>query len=149
MPSELKSRLTEAMKSAMKAQEKATLGTIRLMLAALKQKEVDERIELSDAQIVDILTKMVKQRKDAITQYQAANRPELADKEQAEIAVIEGFLPAPMNIDEIKTLVQAAITQTQASTTKDMGKVMGALKPQLAGRADMGEVGALVRDLLQ
>ncbi|GHE39330.1 GatB/YqeY domain-containing protein [Vulcaniibacterium thermophilum] len=144
----LKQRLTDDMKAAMKSGDKASLGAIRLINAAIKQKEVDERIELDDAAVIAVLDKMVKQRRDSIAQYQAAGRADLAEAEQAEIAVIERYLPAKLGEAELQAAVQAAIAETGASGPADMGKVMGVLKPRLAGQADMGQVSALVKKAL-
>lgn len=141
----LKQRLTDDMKAAMKSGDKASLGVIRLVNAAIKQKEVDERIELDDAQVIAVLDKMVKQRKDSVTQYAAAAREDLADVERAEIVVIERYLPAKMGEAEIATAIDAAIAETGANGPADMGKLMAALKPRLAGQADMGQVSALVK----
>lgn len=137
----LKQQLTDDMKTAMKAGEKDRLGVIRLMNAAIKQKEVDERIALDDAAVLAVLEKMVKQRKDSITQYEAANRADLAAVEQAEMAVIQAYLPAQLSEAEIDAAIQAAIAEAGAGTgPAAMGKVMGVLKPKLAGKADMGLV---------
>jgi hypothetical protein len=137
----LKQQLTDDMKAAMKAGEKDRLATIRLINAALKQKEVDERIELTDAIVLAVLEKMVKQRKDSITQYEAANRADLADVEKAEMAIIQAYLPAQLSEAEIDAVIQAAIAEANAGTgPAAMGKVMGVLKPKLAGKADMGIV---------
>jgi uncharacterized protein YqeY len=141
----LKQRLTDDMKAAMKSGDKDTLGVIRLINAAIKQKEVDERIELDDAAVVAVLDKMVKQRRDSVSQYEAANRADLADVERAEIVVIDRYLPAKMGEDEILAAIDAAISETGASGPADMGKLMGALKPKLVGQADMGQVSALVK----
>lgn len=144
----MKQQLTEDMKAAMKAGEKHKLGVIRLINAAIKQREVDERIELDDTAVIAVLDKMVKQRKDSVSQYEAANREDLAEIERAEIVVIEAYLPAKMGEAEIVAAVQAAIAETGASGPADMGKLMGALKPKLAGQADMGLVSKLVKQLL-
>ncbi len=144
----LKQRLNDDMKTAMKAGDKPTLGVIRLINAATKQKEIDERIELDDAQVIAVLDKMVKQRRDSVTQYEAAKREDLAAIERAEIVVIEGYLPAELDEAAIVTAIDAAIAQIGASGPADMGKLMGALKPQLAGKADMGLVSALVKQRL-
>lgn len=137
----LKQQLTEDMKAAMKAGDKERLATIRLVNAAIKQKEVDERVELDDAAVLAVLEKMVKQRKDSIAQYQAAGREDLVAAEQAELAVIQAYLPAPLSEAEIDAAIQAAIAAAGAGTgPQAMGKVMGLLKPRLAGRADMGVV---------
>ena len=143
--SELKGQITAAMKDAMRAKDKPRLGTIRLILADLKRIEVDERIELDDERIITIMDKMLKQRRDSISQFEAANRQELADIEKAEITVIQSFMPASLSSEEIEQLVDAAITNTGASSMKDMGSVMGLLRPQLQGRADMAEVSKLIK----
>ncbi len=144
----MKQQLTEDMKAAMKAGEKHKLGVIRLINAAIKQREVDERIELDDTAVVAVLDKMVKQRKDSVSQYEAANREDLAEIERAEIVVIEAYLPAKMGEAEIVAAIQAAIAETGASGPADMGKLMGALKPKLAGQAHVGLVSKLVKQLL-
>ncbi|WNH54453.1 GatB/YqeY domain-containing protein [Stenotrophomonas oahuensis] len=144
----MKQQLTDDMKAAMKAGEKHKLGVIRLINAAIKQKEVDERIELDDAAVIAVLDKMVKQRKDSITQYDAANRDDLAQIERDELVVIEAYLPAKMGEAEIVAAIQAAIAETGAAGPADMGKLMGALKPKLAGQADMGLVSKLVKQQL-
>ncbi|QDH68869.1 GatB/YqeY domain-containing protein [Marilutibacter alkalisoli] len=144
----LKQRLTDDMKTAMKAGDKHSLGVIRLVNAAIKQKEVDERIELDDTAVIAVLDKMVKQRKDSVQQYQAAGRDDLADIEQAEIGVIERYLPAKLGEAEILAAIDTAIAQTGATGPADIGKLMGALKPQLAGQADMGLVSKLVKQRL-
>ena len=141
----LKQRLTDDMKTAMKAGEKERLATIRLVNAAIKQKEVDERIELDDAQVLAVLEKLVKQRKDSVTQYEAANREDLAAIERAEIVVIEQYLPAKLGEAEVQAAIEAAVAETGAAGPADMGKVMGVLKPRLAGQADMGQVSALLK----
>ncbi|NLG59972.1 MAG: GatB/YqeY domain-containing protein [Gammaproteobacteria bacterium] len=144
----LKQTLTEDMKAAMKAGEKERLGVIRLINAAIKQKEVDERIELDDAAVIAVLGRMLKQRRDSVSQYEAAGREDLAAVERAEIAVIEGYLPAQMDDAAINAEIDAAIASTGASGPADMGKLMGALKPKLAGKADMGLVSRLVKQKL-
>ncbi|MCR8716127.1 GatB/YqeY domain-containing protein [Stenotrophomonas indicatrix] len=144
----MKQQLTEDMKAAMKGGEKHKLGVIRLINAAIKQKEVDERIELDDTAVIAVLDKMVKQRKDSVSQFEAANREDLAAIERAEIVVIEAYLPAKMGEAEIVAAIQAAIAETGASSAADMGKLMGALKPKLAGQADMGLVSRLVKQAL-
>lgn len=144
----IKDQLTEAMKTAMREKQKERLGTIRLMLADFKRIEVDERIEISDERALVILDKMVKQRRDSATQYEDANRPELAEKENFEIGVIQEFLPQPLTEDEITALIEEAVAATGAEGMQDMGKVMGQLKPKLQGRADMGAVSQLIRDRL-
>lgn len=144
----LKQQLTDDMKAAMKAGEKHRLGVIRLMLAAIKQREVDERIELDDAAVLAVLEKMVKQRKDSVTQFEAAGREDLAVIEREEIVVIDQYLPAKLGEAEIVAAIQAAIAETGATTPADIGKLMGALKPRLAGQADMGLVSKLVKQQL-
>jgi uncharacterized protein len=142
-------QLKDQMKQAMIAKEKARLGTIRLALAAIKQIEVDNRETLNDEQVIAVLTKMVKQRRDSIAQYEAAGRPELAEIEAAEISVIETFLPTPLSQEEVASILDATIVEVGASTMADMGKVMGALKAKVQGRADMGAIGAMIRAKLQ
>jgi len=137
------------MKQAMIAKEKARLSTIRMALAAIKQIEVDTRESLTDEQVIAVLTKMVKQRRDSIAQFEAAGRNELAEAEAAEIQVIETFLPTPLSEAEIAAFIDAAIVEIGASSMADMGKVMGALKPKVQGRADMGAIGAMIRAKLQ
>ncbi len=137
--------LKEEQKLAMKAKDKARLGTIRLALSAIKQREVDEQITLNDDDIIAVLTKMVKQRRDSVAQYEAANRQDLADVETAEISVLEEFMPQPLTEEEIKAFIEDAMTESEASGMQDMGKVMAILKPQIQGRADMGKVSGLVR----
>ena len=144
----LKQRLTDDMKAAMKGSDKATLAVIRLINAAIKQKEVDERVELDDAAVVAVLDKMVKQRRDSVSQYAAAAREDLAQVERDEITVIERYLPAKMGEAEINAAIEAAIAETGASSAADMGKLMGVLKPKLAGQADMGLVSKLVKQRL-
>ncbi|AOH35601.1 GatB/YqeY domain-containing protein [Luteimonas sp. JM171] len=144
----LKQTLTEDMKAAMKSGDKARLGVIRLINAAIKQKEVDERIELDDAAVIAVLGRMLKQRRDSVSQYEAAGREDLAAVERAEIAVIEGYLPAQMDEAAINAEIDAAMASTGASGPADMGKLMGALKPKLAGKADMGLVSKLVKQKL-
>jgi hypothetical protein len=143
--SALKEKLTQAMKDAMRAKDSARLGVIRMALAALKQVEVDERIELDDARVLAILDKQIKQRQDAATQYADAGRQELADIELAEIVVLRDFMPAQLSDEEISQLIDEAVTATGASGMQDMGKVMGLLKPKLQGRADMGAVSAKIK----
>jgi uncharacterized protein len=144
----LKERITEDMKSAMRAGEKERLGTIRLALAAIKQREVDERITLDDAQILAVLEKMIKQRKEAITQFQAGGRADLVAKETAEVSLLETYLPARMSDAELDALIASAIVSAGATSAKDMGKVMALVKSQAQGRADMGAVSARVKDKL-
>ncbi|GEA50533.1 aspartyl-tRNA amidotransferase subunit B [Vibrio inusitatus NBRC 102082] len=140
--------LKEEQKSAMRAKDKARLGTIRLALAAIKQREVDERITLTDDDIIAVLTKMVKQRRDSVAQFESAGRQDLADAEKLEITVLEDFMPQPLSEEEVTALVDNAITESEAAGMQDMGKVMGVLKPQIQGRADMGKVSGLVRSKL-
>lgn len=144
----LKQQLTDAMKDAMRAKEKERLGAIRLIQAEIKRIEVDERCDVDDERVLVILDKMVKQRRDSIKQFEDAGRQELADKEQAEIDVIQEFLPAALTEEEINSLITQAITQTGAESMRDMGKVMGILKPQIQGRADAGAVSGLVKKAL-
>lgn len=144
----LKTRIPDDMKSAMKSGDKRRLGAIRLLMAAIKQREVDERIELDDEQILVVLDKMVKQRRDSISQYEQAGRDELADQERFEIEVLQEYLPEALSADEISALVKQAIADTNAESMQDMGKVMGLLKPKLQGRADVGAVSAMVKQLL-
>jgi uncharacterized protein YqeY len=144
----LKQQLTDDMKAAMKAGEKDRLGVIRLINAAIKQREVDERIEITDAVVTAVLEKMVKQRKDSISQYEAAAREDLASVERYELGVIQAYLPAQMGADELAAEVVKAIADSGASGAADMGKVMGVLKPRIAGRADMGQASALVKQKL-
>ncbi|TCK07136.1 GatB/YqeY domain-containing protein [Marinobacterium mangrovicola] len=143
--SDLKAQITAAMKDAMRAKDKARLGTVRLIMSDIKRIEVDERIELDDARVLQVLDKMVKQRRDSIAQYLAAERPELADKEQQELEVIKTFLPQPLSDSEINEILDQAIAETGAASMADMGKVMGIIKPKLQGRADMGQVSKLVK----
>jgi uncharacterized protein YqeY len=136
------------MKTAMRAKDSARLSTVRLLLAAMKQKEVDERVELTDADVLAILEKMIKQRRESIAQFEKASRQDLADKEKAEIEVLSAYLPQKMSDAEVAQAVSAAVIEAGASGIKDMGKVMALLKPRLAGRADMGAVSALVKNKL-
>jgi uncharacterized protein len=144
----LRERITEDMKSALRAGEKARLATVRLALAAIKQREVDERITLDDGQVLAVLEKMIKQRKEAITQFQAGGRADLVAKETAEISVLEAYLPARLSVAELDALICSAIAATGASSAKDMGKVMAQVKSQAQGRADMGVVSARVKEKL-
>jgi uncharacterized protein YqeY len=141
----LKARVTDDMKNAMRAKDTARLGTIRLLLAAIKQREVDERVELDDAAVSSIAEKLIKQRKDSISQFQAAGRDDLVAAEQAELAVLQAYLPEQLSAVEVEAAVAAAIAESGAASAKDMGKVMGLLKSRLAGRADMGQVSALIK----
>ena len=144
----LKDRITEDMKTAMRAGDKDRLGTIRLLLAAIKQREVDERITLDDGQVLSVLEKMVKQRREAITQFQAGGRADLVAKETAEIGVLQGYLPAQLTEAELEALISESIAATGATSVKDMGKVMAAVKPRAQGRADMGAVSARIKQKL-
>lgn len=144
----LKIQLTEDMKTAMRAKDQVSLSTIRLINAAIKQFEVDERTEADDAKVISILTKMVKQRKDSAKIYTEAGRQDLADKENAEIEILNRYLPQMMSAEEIKTVVEAVIAETGASGMADMGKVMGVLKTRLAGKANMGEVNKVLKAAL-
>ncbi len=141
----LKLRITDDMKAAMRAGEKDRLGVIRLILAAIKQREVDERIELDDAQVLSILEKMVKQRRDSIEQFSAANREDLAAVEHAEVEVIQTYLPAALSSEELEAIVAKAITDSGATSAREMGKVIGLVKPQVIGRADMGQISEMIK----
>ncbi|WP_147696091.1 GatB/YqeY domain-containing protein [Vogesella mureinivorans] len=141
----LKARISEDMKTAMKARETDRLAAIRLLMAAIKQKEVDERVELDDAGITAVVDKMLKQRRDSITQYEAAQRQDLADKEKAEMAVLTAYLPQQLTAEEIDIMIDGAIAASGAAGMQDMGKVMALLKPHMAGRADMGAVSARIK----
>lgn len=143
--STLKAQLTDAMKDAMRAKDKARLGVFRMALAAIKQIEVDERTELDDTRVLALLDKLIKQRKDSAKQYRDAGRDDLADTEEAEIRVLQEFLPAALTDDEIDALIDEAVASTGAHGMQDMGKVMGVLKPQMQGRADMGAVSGKVK----
>lgn len=143
--SALKAKLMEAMKDAMRAQDKERLGVIRMATAALKQIEVDERVELDDTRVLATLEKLIKSRRESASAFEAGGRPELAARENAEIAVLQTFLPAPLSEAEIDALISAAITETGAATARDMGKVMNVLRPKLAGRADTGAVSQKVK----
>lgn len=148
MSTELKDRIQSDVKDAMRAKAKDRLGTLRLVTAAIKQKEVDERVEMDDDQVLQVLTKMVKQRQDSITQYTDAGRHDLAAQEQAELAVIGEYMPAALSEKELSELVSKALADTGAQSIKDMGKVMGVLRPAVQGRADMGAVSAQVKQAL-
>ena len=141
----LKTRITEDMKAALRAHETARLGAIRLLLAAMKQIEVDQRIELDDAAVVNIIEKMIKQRKDSISQFQAAGRKDLVDAEQFEIEVISTYMPQALSAAEVDAVIAAALSESGARGMQDMGKVMAIVKPRLAGRADMGQVSAAIK----
>ncbi|MGH1409443.1 MAG: GatB/YqeY domain-containing protein [Aeromonas sp.] len=144
----LKDQLKDQQKLAMLAKDKARLGAIRLLMAEIKQREVDTRIELNDEDILAVVTKMVKQRRDSISQFETAGRQDLADKESAEIVVLQEFLPQQLTADEIATLIEQAITESGAAVMADMGKVMAVLKPKIQGRADVGAVSAQVKTRL-
>ncbi|OLF57035.1 GatB/YqeY domain-containing protein [Aeromonas veronii] len=144
----LKDQLKDQQKLAMLAKDKARLGAIRLLMAEIKQREVDTRIELNDGDILAVVTKMVKQRRDSISQFEAAGRQDLADKESAEIVVLQEFLPQQLTADEIAALIEQAITESGAAVMADMGKVMAVLKPKIQGRADVGAVSAQVKTRL-
>jgi uncharacterized protein YqeY len=144
----LKERITEDMKSAMRAGEKERLGTIRMLQAAIKQREVDERVMLDDAQVIAVVEKMLKQRKESIAQFEQGHRPDLAAREQAEIELLVAYLPAQLTDAEVDALIQEAIAATGAASVKDMGKVMGVVKAKAAGKADMGAVSARIKAAL-
>ncbi len=144
----LKERITEDMKTAMRAKDTARLSAVRLLLAAIKQREVDERIQLDDAAVTAVIEKLLKQRKDSAAQYEAANRMDLADQEKFEIGVLSAYLPQPLSAEEVAALVKQALAETGAVSAKDMGKVMAWLKPRLAGRADMTAVSGQVKAAL-
>jgi len=146
--SELKNKITEDMKTAMRAKDKDRLGVIRLILAAIKQQEVDTRISLDDTAVLAVLDKMLKQRRDSITQYQAAGRDDLAQKEQFEVGVIQGYMPEALSEDALEQLIKDAIAVSGAQSMKDMGKLMNELRPKVQGRADMGQVSQKVKALL-
>jgi uncharacterized protein YqeY len=141
----LKERITEDMKAAMRSGQKERLGVIRMITAAIKQREVDERIMLDDSQVLSVLEKMIKQRKESLVQFQAGNRPDLVDKETAEITLLQGYLPSQLSDSEIDALIHDAIQATGAASIKDMGKVMGLIKGKAQGRADMAAVGAKIK----
>jgi len=144
----LKTQITEDMKSAMRAKDTVRLGTIRLLLAAMKQREVDERIELVDADVIGVIEKMLKQRRDSIAAYESAKRADLADIEKAEVAVLQTYLPLQLSDEELKNILEKVVTDTGAAGMQDMGKVMAAIKPLIAGRADMGKISALIKSRL-
>jgi uncharacterized protein YqeY len=144
----LKARITEDMKAAMRAGEKDRLSCIRMLQAGIKQREVDERKELDDAEVLSVVDKMIKQRKESVTQFQAGNRPDLVAKESAEIDVLSGYLPAQLGAAELDAMVKEAIAATGAASMKDMGKVMGVLKPKVQGRTDMGALSARIKAAL-
>ena len=144
----LKERITEDMKAAMRASQKERLSTIRMLQAAIKQREVDERVTMEDAQVLGIIEKMIKQRKESIVQFEQGGRPDLADKEKSEIAQLQDYLPAQLGEAEVDAIIQEAIASTGATSVKDMGKVMGIVKGRAAGRADMGAVSARIKAAL-
>ena len=144
----LKARITEDMKNAMRAKDTARLGAIRLLQAAIKQREVDERIELDDMQVIEAIEKMLKQRRDSISQYEAANRHDLADIEKFEVTVLQEYLPLALTDDEVGAILEQVIAETGASGIKDMSKVMAAVKPLVVGRADMGKISGLIKTRL-
>jgi uncharacterized protein len=141
----LKERITDDMKAAMRAGEKERLGRIRMITAAIKQREVDERILLDDIQVLSVLEKMIKQRKESLVQFQAGNRQDLAEKEAAEITLLQGYLPSQLSAAEIDALINEAVAATGAASIKDMGKVMAAIKAKAQGRADLGKVGSIIK----
>lgn len=141
----LRSQISEDMKTAMRAKDSARLSAIRLLLAAMKQREVDERIELDDTQVIEIIEKMLKQRRDSISQYEAANRHDLADVEKFEVEVLKTYLPQPLTDAEVDAIIAKVIGETGAAGVKDMGKVMGLVKPQIVGRADVAKVSGLIK----
>ncbi|MFT7227530.1 MAG: hypothetical protein ACI8PW_000104 [Methylophilaceae bacterium] len=141
----LKAQISEDMKSAMRAKESTRLGTIRLLLAAMKQREVDERIELSDIDVISIIEKMLKQRRDSIAAYESAKRVDLADVEKAEVLVLQAYLPKQLTEEEVAALLEKVVADTAAASMKDMGKVMAAIKPLVAGKADMGKISGLIK----
>lgn len=145
MSNDLKTRIQDDVKAAMRARDRARLGVLRLVTAAIKQKEVDGRIPLDDAAILGVLEKMIKQRRDSLDQFVQAGRQELADQEAFEIEVIQGYMPSPLSEAEVDAMIEAAVEETGAASMKDMGRLMGVLKPKLTGRADMGQVSARVK----
>lgn len=149
MTDSLQMQIQEDMKSAMRAKETSRLNTIRLLLAAIKQREIDERITLDDAQIFAVIDKMIKQRNDSITQFQQGNRKDLVDKEMAEIAVLKKYLPKALTENEIMDLIKEAIATTNATLIKDMAKIMAYVKPKVQGRADMGKVSSIIKSMLK
>lgn len=141
----LKAQISEDMKNAMRAKDSVRLGTIRLLQAAIKQREVDERIELADEDVISVLEKMLKQRRDSIAAYESANRTDLADIEKAEVLVLQAYLPKQLTEDEVKALLEKVVSDMGATSIKDMSKVMGAIKPLVAGKADMGKISGLIK----
>jgi len=148
MSSTLKDQIKADMIAAMRAKEKETLGVIRMLQAAIKQKEIDDKVTLEDAGVLAVVEKMIKQRRESIKQYEAGNRPELAAKENQEITVLEVYLPTPLSAEELNALIEQTIQQTGASSIKDMGKVMGLLKGQIQGRANMSDVSNIIKERL-
>lgn len=148
MASEIKDRISQAVKEAMRARDKARLGVLRILMSEFKRIEVDERIELDNTRVLAVLDKQVKQRRDSVKQYQDAGRNELADAETFEIGVIQEFLPAALSEEEIVAILKSAVTESGAESMRDMGKVMGLVKPKMQGRADMGKVSKLIKALL-
>ena len=144
----LKSQITEDMKTAMRAKDSVRLGAIRLLLSAIKQREVDERIELTDADVISVIEKMLKQRRDSISAYESAKRTDLADIEKFEVTVLQAYLPQQLSEAEIKTILEKVVADTGASSMKDMGAVMAAIKPLVAGKADMGKISGLIKNRL-
>lgn len=144
----LKAQISEDMKNAMRAKDSARLGTIRLLQAAIKQREVDERVELDDSSIIAVIEKMLKQRRDSIAAYESANRNDLADVEKFEVSVLQTYLPQQLTEDEIKEILEKVVTETGAAGIKDMSKVMAAIKPLVTGRADMGKISGLIKTRL-
>ncbi len=144
----LKAKITEDMKAAMRAKDSARLGTIRLLQAAIKQREVDERIELDDSNVIAVIEKMLKQRRDSIAAYESANRNDLADIEKFEVTVLQAYLPQQLTEDEVKNILERVVVDTAATGIKDMSKVMAAIKPLVAGRADMGKISGLIKSRL-
>jgi len=141
----LKAQISEDMKSSMRAKARERLGTIRLLLAAIKQREVDERVELTDADVINVIEKMLKQRRDSINAYESAKRDDLADVEKAEVVVLQAYLPKQLSEEEVKVLLEQVVSDTGAVSMKDMGKVMAAIKPLIAGKADMGKISGLIK----
>ena len=144
----LKQQITEDMKTAMRAKDSVRLGAIRLLLAAIKQREVDERIELNDSDVISVIEKMLKQRRDSITAFESANRTDLADIEKFEVTVLQAYLPQQLTEDEVKAILEKVVVESGAAGMKDMGAVMAAIKPLVAGKADMGKISALIKALL-
>lgn len=141
----LRAQISEDMKSAMRAKDSTRLGTIRLLQAALKQREVDERIDLTDADVIGVIEKMLKQRRDSIAAYETANRADLADVEKAEVLVLQTYLPKQLTDEEVAAILEKVVAETGAASMKDMGKVMGMIKPLVAGKADMGKISGLIK----